>query len=182
MNAGERVKLPLSSDVAIILMQRVYMRIIAVVVMFLLIACSQYEIVRSPAKRIILDKETKGYVGFEGRWKAISQQKTEMLPPINTAIGHCSKKTFTCSETIAMYYRPNDRTPSGDPYLYLQTHDYRIVEWTPTRITAREEAPVADIEIRISLADNSIERSAKETTARGSMSANPNITRHWILE
>jgi hypothetical protein len=158
------------------------MRIIASMVMFFLIACSQYEVARSPAKRISLDKETKSHVSFEGRWKAISQQQTDMLPPINTAIGHCSKKTFACSETIALYYRKNDRTPSGDPYLYLQTHDYRIVEWTPTRITAREEAPVADIEIRISLADSSIERSAKETTARGSTSANPNITRHWILE
>jgi hypothetical protein len=129
-----------------------------------------------------VDKETKSMVSFEGRWKAISQQKIEMLPPINTVVGHCNKKTLTCSETLALYYRPDDRTPSGDPYLYPQTHDYRVIEWTSTRIIAREEAPVADIEIRISLVDKSIERSAKETTARGSMTADPNISRHWILE
>lgn len=158
------------------------MRMILLTIMLFFISCSQYEVARSPAKRMILDKETKSIVSFEGRWKALSQHKMSMIPPINTVIGHCNKKSLICSETIALYYRPDDRTPSGDPYLYLQTHDYRIVEWTSTRITAREEAPVADIEIRISLADNSIERSAKETTVRGSTTADPNISRHWILE
>jgi hypothetical protein len=158
------------------------MRIISVIVHFLLSACSQSDVARSPAKRITWDKEKKEYVSFEGRWKAISQQKIEMLPSINTVVGYCNKNTLTCSETIALYYRPDDRTPSGVPYLYLQSHEFRVVEWTSMRITAREEAPVADIEIRISLADNSIERSAKETTARGSAAADPNILRHWILE
>jgi len=158
------------------------MRIIALIIIFFSLACSQYEVVRSPAKRIFVDKETKSHVIFEGRWKAISKQKIEMLPPINSTVGSCDRKLMTCAETVALFYGSGDKTPSGDPYLFLQTHEYRIVEWTEARITAREEAPVADIEIRISLVDNSIERSAKETRARGSETADPNISRHWILE
>jgi len=89
---------------------------------------------------------------------------------------------MTCTETIALLFGPDDKTPDGVSRLFLQTNDYKVIEWSSTTIVARENAPVADIELRISLADRSAERSSRETKARGSETANPGISRHWVLE
>lgn len=145
-------------------------------------SCSRSEAVRSPSKRIYVDEQTGSYVSFEGRWRATSQPGFAVISGVNTTSGNCTKKTMTCSEIIALLFSTADKTPDGVSRLFLQTNDYKIIEWSLTRIVAREEAPVADIELRISLVDGSAERNSRETKARGSETANPNISRHWILE
>jgi hypothetical protein len=66
--------------------------------------------------------------------------------------------------------------------LYNQAFTYQIIDWTNDIINAKREAPVADIQITISLKDNFAEKSFRETKARGSDTANPNVYGKWILE
>jgi len=152
--------------------------------MLLATSCSPYDDVRSLSKDIAID-ESGSIVTFQGRWRALSQPGYAVIPKINSTEGICSKNTMTCTETIAKFFRPNDKTPQGGSWLWANTYEYRVVEWSPTLIHARIEAPVNDIDLSIYLADRSAERRSRETKARGGGlfgTADPKISRHWILE
>ena len=62
---------------------------------------------------------------------------------------------------------------AGQPkgFLRLASTDFKFIEWSSARIIARDEAHVADIELRISLSDRAAERSFRETKARASETA-----------
>lgn len=145
-------------------------------------SCSRSEAVRSPSKRVDIRDQSGFHVTLEGRWRATTQPGFAVIPRVNTTSGSCSKKSMTCTEMIALLFRPEDKTPDGVRLLFLQTNNYEVIEWSSTTILAREKAPVADVELRISLGDRSAERSSRETKARGSETADPNISRHWVLE
>jgi hypothetical protein len=121
-------------------------------------------------------------VTFEGRWRTVSQTGSTSIPRLNTATGHCEKATMTCSESIAKLYGKNEWPGRSNGFLRVANTDFRVIEWSKDRVVARYEAPVADIEIRISLSDGSAERSFRETKARGSETADSKIAGHWVLE
>jgi hypothetical protein len=60
--------------------------------------------------------------------------------------------------------------------------EFRVLEWSQTKIVARAEPRVADIDIRISLIDHSAERTSRETEVRGAIGADPLSIEQWILE
>jgi hypothetical protein len=155
---------------------------LAAIQLLLVASCSDFDGIRSPSKRIDVDEKSGSHVRFEGRWKATSQSGFAVIPKINTTSGSCAKETMSCTETIALLFSTADKTPDGVNRLFLQNNYYRVIEWSSKTIHAKEEAPVADIELRISLVDRSAERTSRETKARGSETANPNISRQWILE
>lgn len=140
--------------------------------------------VQTMPKQFYADED---YVRMEGRWKSIGRRTgvSRLIPVINTAEIRCDRQARICIETVGMLYSRNmdkDDRPGLDPWLSVPTFEYEIVEWTPNLVRAVVKQPVADIELRISLADKSAERSRRETTARGSETADPNVYEHWVLE
>jgi hypothetical protein len=87
---------------------------------------------------------------------------------------------MACEENIAVLATPQD-TPPGNT-LYVLSTQYKIISWSNDIINARYEAPVAEFELKISVRDEFAERTFRETKARGSETANPNIYAHWVLE
>lgn len=147
-------------------------------------SCLRSVDVRGLPKHISIN-ESGSHVAFEGRWRALSQPGYAVIPRINATQGSCSRGTMTCTETIAKLFRPDDKTPQGGSWLWADHYAYKVIEWSSTLIHARDEAPVNDIELWIYLADRSAERRSRETKARGggiSGTADPDISRHWILE
>ena len=137
--------------------------------------CSKDEI-RSPKKRI----ELSDYLVFvQGRWKQTASSGSK-LARINTTYVICNKLSMTCEENTAALATPQDDPPAN--LLYIVNITYKINEWSEDIIKARHEAPVADFELRISVRDKFAERSFRETKARGSETANPNVFGHWVLE
>jgi hypothetical protein len=67
-------------------------------------------------------------------------------------------------------------------HLWLMKEQFRVIEWTATTITARAEPRAADIDFRISLADESAERTSRETSARGAQSPDPTNVAQWVLQ
>lgn len=143
-------------------------------------ACSQQ--IKSYRKIIAVDKETNSWARVEGRWEFISENKeNNSLPATNAVLIDCDKSSGVCRETIAALYRENK---AKLPYSVLGVipQDYRIVEWSESLIQAEAKPRAADIEIRISLVNNSAERSARETGERGAKGANPDNVEHWVLK
>ena len=139
-------------------------------------ACSKDEI-RSPNKRIQL---YDNLVIVEGRWKQTASSGGKKLARINSAYVICNKLSMTCEENTAVLVTPQDDPPAN--LLYIINITYKINEWSDGIIKASHAAPVADFELKISLRDKFAERSFRETKARGSETANPNVFAHWVLE
>ena len=142
----------------------------------LLPACSKDEI-RSPGKRVQLYDYL---VIVEGRWKQTASSGSKTLARINSAYVICNKLSMTCEENTAVLETPQEDPPTN--LLYIINITYKISEWSEDIIKARHEAPVADFDLRISVRDKFAERSFRETKARGSETANPNVFGHWVLE
>jgi hypothetical protein len=66
--------------------------------------------------------------------------------------------------------------------MFLMKEPFRVIEWTATTIIAQAELRAADIHLRISLADESAERTSRETAARGAQGANPANVTKWVLQ
>lgn len=142
--------------------------------------CSCQPQVDTPPKKVFVD-DALGYVSFQGSWRAVAQPGFAAIPTINTTTGQCWKQTMQCTESIAMFFRKSDNTLDKGTWLNVQVDKYQVVEWTSTSIYAKEEESVNDIALRISLKDQSAERFSRETQSRGGSTANPEISRHWIL-
>jgi hypothetical protein len=55
------------------------------------------------------------------------------------------------------------------------------LEWSATGIVARAEPGAADIDLRISFVDQHIERTSRETAARGATGVDTSHVEHWVL-
>jgi len=143
------------------------------------ISCSQPDEIRSPLRKVNVEDS---YVTFEGRWRSIAQTGSIKLPRLNTVSGICDRETRTCQENIARLYGKGEWLANSPGYLSVTNLEFRVIEWSSARIVARYEAPVADFELRVSLPDRSVERSFRETKARGSETADSKIAGHWVLE
>lgn len=133
--------------------------------------------IRSPTKRVLLYDYL---VIVEGRWKQTASSGSNLLARINSAYVTCNKLSMTCEENIAVLAAPQDTPPAN--LLYIVSTKYKINSWSDDIIKARYEALVADFDLRISVRDKFAERSFRETKARGSETANPNVFGHWVLE
>jgi hypothetical protein len=145
----------------------------------LMCACSKAEEVSSPPKDI---RPIDNYVVVQGRWKKTTKTNYHKLSRINSTYITCDKKSMTCKENTAVLVTPEDEPDFKIRSLYIVDINYRTINWSNDIVNAKYEGPVADFEIRISLRDKFAERSFRETKARGSETANPNIYEHWVLE
>ena len=102
-----------------------------------------------------------------------SLKSTLHIAEINTLTVSCSKIELTCEEWIANAF---------PGWLYLHRENYKVMEWDDLRVLARSEAPVADIELRISLVDKSVERTFRGTNARRVDKTDIDGLEHWVLE
>jgi hypothetical protein len=152
---------------------------VRLIVFLLAIGCSRGDQIQSPLRKVNVDDR---FVTFEGRWLTISQTGSTKIPKLNTISGICIRQNKTCEERLANLFGKGEWSANGPGYLSVTTTEFQIIEWSSDRIVARYEAPVADVELRISLADRSVERSFRETKARGSDTADPKIAVHWVLE
>ena len=122
-------------------------------------------------------------VFVQGRWKRSGGNIKLNIPPrINTISITCDKNSMTCKEIIASVVTPQEESLFEKPELFIAETIYQIVDWSNDVITAKYEAPIADLELRISLKDKFAERRYRETKARGSKTSNPNNYLQWILE
>jgi hypothetical protein len=124
------------------------------------------------------------YVVLQGSWRRISQRATVEVPHVNSVRIECDRTARVCNEYVAKFIQKTD-DPTGAverSYLYLMKEQFRVIEWTETTIAARAESRAADIDLRISLADRSAERSSRETASRGAQGANPQNVTQWVLE
>lgn len=153
------------------------------VALFLMCTQSYASAIRSPIRSVYFDSESNSFAKFEGRWRALVKKENPLIPELNSVKVICNKNTMTCVESMALLFTEKDKVPTPmEGFLAPQSNKYKVLEWTSELIRAREEAPVADIELRISLGDKSVERSFRETTARGVSTSNPNNVQHWVLE
>lgn len=135
--------------------------------------------INSPQKTIT---QKENYVFIEGRWKQTTSKGERIIPKINTTKVICDKLKMVCDETIAKLTTPDDDNLFLNTLLYIQEFSYDILSWKDKIIIAKREAPVAEVIINISVDDNHAEKSFRETKARSSRTADPNIFYHWILE
>jgi hypothetical protein len=141
--------------------------------------CSEADEISSPTKDI---RSFGNYVSIQGRWKKTTKGNHHKLSRINSTYITCDKQSMTCLEKTAVLATPEDYPILKEKFLYILDINYRIINWSDDIIDAKNEALVADFEIRISLRDKFAERSFRETKARGSETANPNVYEHWVLE
>ena len=119
-----------------------------------------------------------------GKWVVNSPPAHSSLPSANAVQVVCERDKQVCVESLALLYRPGDRAmpAEGGEHLAVLTERYSVVEWTPTIIRAQAAPRAADLELRISVIDGSVERIARETTARGAQTTEPRNVEHWVLE
>ncbi len=124
------------------------------------------------------------YVVHQGTWRRISQQATVEVPNVNSVRIECDRAARVCNEYVAKLIQKTD-DPIGAverTYLFLMKEQFRVIEWTGTTITARSEPCAADIDLRISLADRTAERTSRETASRGAQGASPQNVSQWVLQ
>ena len=126
------------------------------VIASLLLGCSDLDSIRSPLKNIkARDKE----VFVEGRWNALPGTKPGIIPKLNFTSISCNYDSMTCDEIEALVFTTKDDPSIKDSLLYTQRFYYQITRWDDGIIKAKRDAPVADIEITVSLKDNFAEKS-----------------------
>jgi len=149
----------------------------------ILIGCGQirsqsqsFDDVLTIPKKISLDDEQ---ISARGKWMKIggNQYKT---PSINSARITCNLKALTCVEHRAVLTSSADQPHFADPgMLFSEMEEYRIVSWKDNVLHARSETRVYDTDLRISIDDNLIEKTSRETRARGVQAADPD---NWLQE
>lgn len=155
-------------------------KIISIIfIVSLLLGCSDLKDIRSPRKSI---KKMDKFVFVEGRWKALSGTNARIISRINFTSITCDRNNKTCEEIISFVRNPKEDTMYNNYMLFSNKYTYQITDWTDGIIKAKWYAPVADVEITISLKDNFAEKSYRETKARGSETSNPDIYGKWVLE
>ena len=89
---------------------------------------------------------------------------------------------MTCKEIESLVFTPKEQPILKKNALYHHQFTYEIIDLDNDVIKAKRSAPVANVEITISLKDNFAEKSFRETKARGSETANSDHYGKWVLE
>ena len=123
------------------------------------------------------------YVFASGHWKETERKGFKKMAKVNIVDIIFDKNSMTCKESFACVYAKGEDELMKINMLSMNNINYKITEWSDDGIIrAVYNAPVADIEIKLSLKDNFAERSYRETGTRGSNTADSNIYSHWVLE
>jgi hypothetical protein len=133
-------------------------------------------------KRVLVDDDGT-FAVIEGMWRSTTGRPSIDMPAVNSVRIECEKSRRVCTEHVAKFLQPSDDLQGrvGQPHLFLMKETFRVLEWSPTRIIARAEPRAADIDLRISVADQSVERTSRETAARGATGADPSNIQQWRL-
>jgi hypothetical protein len=123
-------------------------------------------------------------VMVHGTWHRIAERPTVEVPRVNSVHIECDRTAGVCNEYVAKFIQKTDDPTSTmeRAYLFLMNEQFRVIEWTGTTITARAEPRAADIDLRISFADRSAERTSRETASRGAKGANSQNVTQWVLQ
>jgi hypothetical protein len=134
-------------------------------------------------KQFVVSSDRR-HVTVQGTWSPTSERATVEVPRVNSVRIECDRTIGVCNEYVAKFIQKTD-DPAGTmerPYLFLMKERFRIITWTGKTITARAEPRAANIDLRISLADRSAERTSRETGARGAQGANSQNVTQWVLQ
>ena len=141
--------------------------------------------VRGIPKRVgtVAEHPELGFVSATGMWRLVGEERHAVqLPRANSVEIVCDEPTRRCREAIAMLYSKEDakrvRMDTVEGFLDVQTYEYEINEWSDTLIRAIARRPVADIEIQISLSNQTAFRSYRE---RADATIRP-ISNHYVLD
>ena len=141
--------------------------------------------VRGIPKRVSTPAEHReaGFVSATGMWRLASEGRHAVqLPRANSVEIVCDEATRRCREAIAMLYGKEDakrvRMDATEGFLDVQTYEYEITEWSDTLIRAITRRPVADIEIQVSLSNQTASRLYRE---RPDATDKP-ISNHYVLD
>jgi hypothetical protein len=148
-------------------------------ILILLFGCSDINSIESPRKSI---KKMDNIISAEGRWKALQGTKPNIISKINFTSITCDRTSMTCKEIESLLFTPKEQPLLKRNLLYNHEFVYQITDLTDDLVKAKRNPPVADVEISISLKDNFAEKSFRETKARGSETANPEMYGKWVLE
>lgn len=140
----------------------------------------------SSMSKLIMQTPDGSEVFITGRWSAIADTSSTIpIPKTNTVNVICKKESMTCSESIAMFFGPDeiDRNPYPEDDMIIKVlHDYRVIEWTSTAIFARDENASMDTGLRISLTDERVQRICREIKEGQGASEGQDVFRQWALE
>lgn len=141
----------------------------------LISACDSIDTIQSLGKNITVLSPTQIYAS--GRWKNISRNTRDATEAkINTVDLMCYKNSMVCVENRAGIYRRF--YPSS---LLMYTEEHKITEWSDTIIKAESHTRAYDTNIRLSIPDNTVEKTCRETSARGAL-ADANLVELYVLE
>ena len=154
------------------------------IILFIFIAalvtsCNDPNSIETPRKNI---KKTGNIVSAEGRWKAMPGTKPGIISKTNFTSITCDRNKMTCNEIESLLFTAKEQPVLKANLLYNQEFTYQIIDWSEDTIKAKREPIVADVEITISLKDNFAEKNFRETKARGSDTANPDVYGKWVLQ
>lgn len=132
--------------------------------------------VKSPPKRVDVN-EKYGIATVEGRWRDVGPKKFMFTTAtVNSVHIFCGK--VTCTEEIAAIYvegLDGERIGLTDGEMTTITHEYRITEWSPEKVVAVEELPVATLELRIFPREKTADRTYTERE-------DPKVFSRYVLE
>ena len=149
----------------------------------LLVVSARGAEVTTDRKHFVLSNDRR-HVVVQGAWHRISQRATVEVPRVNSVRIECDRTAGICNEYVAKFIQKADDPIEAveQPHLFLMKEQFRVIEWTATTITARAQPRAADIHLSISLADESAERTSRETAARGAQGTNPANVTKWVLQ
>jgi hypothetical protein len=127
------------------------------------------------------------YVAYsQGHWRQIRFGVAQRIPVLNAVSIRCIKHENTCAEVRAELDSPLDKPATFGENVRLgieQPEIFDVQSWSADdTILAKQELDWADVELRISTRDKTVEKTYRETRARGSSTANPSIVHVWVLE
>ena len=149
----------------------------------LLVVLARGAEITTDQKNFVVSSDRR-HITIQGTWHRISQRTTVEVPRVNSVRIECDRTAGVCNEYVAKFIQKTDdltRTVER-PYLFLMKEQFRVIEWTETTITARAEPRAADVDLRISFANRSAERTSRETESRGAKGANSQNVTQWVLQ
>lgn len=149
----------------------------------LLVVSARGAEITTDQKQFVISTDRR-HVMVQGTWHRISERATVEVPRVNSVRIECDRTAGVCNEYVAKFIQKTD-DPTGTmerTNLFLMKEQFRVIEWTGTTITARAEPRAADIDLRISFADRSVERTSRETGSRGAKGADSQNITQWVLQ
>jgi hypothetical protein len=136
--------------------------------------------VHTSTKEIITKNDR---IEAKGRWVETARlnAKAPLIPKLNSVEIVCDRAKGICHEAIASLFTKDDVPQLSGQLLMAVITEYKILRWDASGITAKAAKPVADEEIKINIETKTVTRRHRETKARGSQTANPNLVIEWEL-